>query len=187
MADLIAVPTEPTEAMDRRRDGCRSEAERSAYAEGLSDAAQRARYLAKHQEWEDDDGGPNSRRDGFEMACEVLNELLEEASSVAALKPLAAAPVPSPHGNAWRPISEHTAFGLNNSVIVAAPYDNRGERTYIVGEAYKIEPKGDAEPEWWWANTGPGDYTGDPIGSMGYGAPTLFQPLPVAPSEGVEP
>jgi len=100
---------------------------------------------------------------------------------------LAAAPVPSPHGNAWRPVSEHTAFGLNNSVIVAVPYDNKGERTYIVGEAYKIEPKGDAEPEWWWANTGPGDYTGDPIGSMGYGAPTLFQPLPVAPSEGVEP
>ena len=91
------VPTEPTETMDRRRDGCRSEAERSAYAEGLSDAAQRVRYLAKHQEWEDDGGGPNSRRDGFEAACEVLNELLEEASSVAALKPLAAAPVSSPH------------------------------------------------------------------------------------------
>jgi len=100
---------------------------------------------------------------------------------------LAAAPVPSPHGNAWKPISEHTTFGLNNSVIVAVPYDNKGERTYIVGEAYRIEPKGDAEPDWWWANTGPGDYTGDPIGSMGYGAPTLFQPLPVAPSEGVEP
>jgi len=119
-----------------------------------------------------------------------LSEVLDEdhwKTADSYLLALAAAPVPPPHGNAWRPISEHTKFGLNNSVIVAAPYDNKGERTYIVGEAYNIEPKGDAEPEWWWANTGPGDYTGDPIGSMGYGAPTLFQPLPVAPSEGVEP
>lgn len=89
----------------------------------------------------------------------------------------------TPAGEGWRPVAEHAGFGLNNSVIVAAPYvSDDGEAHYIIGEAYKIEPDDDAEPDWWWANTGPGDYTGDPIGFMDYGRPTLFQPLPSPPS-----
>ena len=71
--------------LERRRDGCRTEAERSAYAEGLSDAAQRVRYYLKHQNF---DYNPTSFEQGFEVACDGLNDLITEMAYEAEKAPL---------------------------------------------------------------------------------------------------
>ena len=71
--------------LDRRRDGCRTEAERSAYAEGLSDAAQRVRYYLKHQNFSCD---LTKFEQGFEVACEGLDELITEMAYEAEKAPL---------------------------------------------------------------------------------------------------
>lgn len=76
---------------ERRRAGCKTDAERQAYAEGLEDAAQRARYLFKHQNFEAPEPGETDRyAEGFEIACDVLSSLLEEAADEARAKPLRA-------------------------------------------------------------------------------------------------
>lgn len=74
---------------ERRRAGCKTDAERQAYAEGLEVAAQRARYLFKHQNFEAPEPGETDRyAEGLEIACDVLSSLLEEAADEARAKPL---------------------------------------------------------------------------------------------------
>lgn len=83
-------------------------------------------------------------------------------------KPLYAAPQPASHAYSvkgcgeWRDIE--TAPQDGNPVIV---WDDP-----VLGEAYFDT----GEKSWWWANTGPGDYTAEAI------YPTLWRPMPAAPS-----
>lgn len=76
-------------SMHRLRDGCRTPEERAAYVEGLEDAAQRVRYMLKHQNFERD--GPddvNPYAEGFEVAAELANDLISEMAKVAEEHPL---------------------------------------------------------------------------------------------------
>lgn len=76
-----------SDPLERRRDGCSTEGERDAYAEALEDAAQRARYLLKHQnlEGEDEDQPYNQ---GFAAACNILDDVLEQMATTARSQPL---------------------------------------------------------------------------------------------------
>jgi len=88
-AEASPLPEGPelTRRDDRRRNGCATEAERQAYAEGLDDAAQRARYLLKHQNFEGDEADTPYTA-GFTNACEILDDLLTKAAEEALSKPL---------------------------------------------------------------------------------------------------
>lgn len=77
----------PTVSDHLHREGSFTLRERAAYAEGLDDAAQRARYLLKHQYFSDDGAGRHYER-GFTTACDVLNDILTEAANTALAKPI---------------------------------------------------------------------------------------------------
>ena len=68
-------------------------------AEVVDEAKQAARYLAKHQNWEDDGEG-NRYREGFEMACELLGVENVIADHVERHKGRILAAVQAPHGQA---------------------------------------------------------------------------------------
>lgn len=73
----------------------------------------------------------------------------------------------------WKPITGDMPRGQAHSVIVAWKFDT-AEDFALVGEAYRYEDTGD----WWWANTGPGDPTGDAL----FPSPTHYLPLPAPPA-----
>ena len=81
----------PTSGDHLHRNGSFTLRERAAYSEGLDDAAQRARYLLKHQTFEDDEAGRRYEQ-GFTTACDVLNDILSDAANTALAKPILISP-----------------------------------------------------------------------------------------------
>ena len=81
----------------------------------------------------------------------------------------------------WQDIAtlrDNLGIGSGNTVIVAVPGKEQDE--WIVGEAYR---ENDDPEYWWWANTGPGDYSASSINEGNYHLPTKWQPLPPPPKE----
>jgi hypothetical protein len=78
----------------------------------------------------------------------------------------------------WQPIdTAPDDLPADEAVLVCVTHDEprfAGQR--MVGEAYKVEGV------WWWAGSGPGDYTTDPIEDLyGLGCVTHWRPMPDAP------
>jgi hypothetical protein len=59
--------------------------------------------------------------------------------------------------------------------------ENGADRIYHIGEGY-WHPTDDGAGDWWWANTTPDDYHGDPIEHCITGRITHWMPLPTPPN-----
>lgn len=84
------APEVPLGLQPRHRDGCRTEAERTAYVAGLEDAAQKVRYYLKRQDLDPED----SSADVIEATCKNLSDKLERAADAARDAPLRLSPAP---------------------------------------------------------------------------------------------
>lgn len=66
--------------------------------------------------------------------------------------------------------------------IASAPKDESNVLIAVgelVGEAWQ-RCAGDSDDGWWWANTGPGDYSAERVEIL-HGMPEWWQPLPEPP------
>ncbi|SOC45710.1 hypothetical protein SAMN05892877_11799 [Rhizobium subbaraonis] len=77
----------------------------------------------------------------------------------------------------WQPIE--TAPRDKTHVIVAVP--DKDLDGYTVGEAY-FDPENYGDGDWWWAGTSVADHFDSPMSDCMWHEPTLWQPLPAAPS-----
>jgi hypothetical protein len=118
-----------------------------------------------------------------EVIAEIQRKERENAAAVAGISRL---PVGSIAEREWRPIETAPKASEGEpptSVLLAWSYsDGRSG----VGEAYwhPTDPPGG---DWWWANTGPGDYYHSPILDGITGQLLGWQPLPQSPSKDTQP